>query len=105
MTNHNDLPAGVELDRLVADAMGWDAHYLRRIYGSENNFSPSSQIDHAWEVVEALKTKDLFLTIYPRAECTHCEVFNYDGEVVVRRFKAATAPLAISRAALKAVSS
>lgn len=119
--NIDELPAGPELDDLVATrVMGWKRetkdfdggswtrwnrpgesgtwHPANPVLRGEDWFSPSTNIAHAFEVVE--KIRDRF-HVHLEANGTsgwHC-VLNGDWTT------ADTLPLAISRAALKAVKS
>ena len=109
MTDH-DLQPGPELDRLVAEkVMGWKkwsttgdhlwtaADSRVRSLRPEDAwaFNPSTNIAHAWEVVEKLIDKDPNIGI----DCDGnwaCSLWNHVA-------RADTAPHAICLAALKAV--
>lgn len=104
----NDLPAGPELDRLIAEkAIGWRWNEHQNWYeGSgggtgrvRTSFAPSQNISDAWEVVEALKaaewTFEMVSEVRWYVHLGHDEHHDARGE-------AETAPLAICRAALAA---
>lgn len=124
------MNAGPEVDRLVAiKVMGWKPHPDPRrcldvvtdggfrtchpgAFG-DVTFCPSTDIAHAWEVVEHMATKGMALTINGGNAGFLC-FFYHRGEVLdggVMTFplvtdghaEAATAPLAICLAALQAV--
>jgi len=119
--NIDQMPAGPEMDRLVAEkVMGWRldvAHPGQQIWRdltanrnrttshleSYRDFSPSTSIAHAWEMVEALKGFDVFLNLQVRENKCWCSAEDYSGNELFSRFWAETASLVICRAALKAV--
>ena len=122
--NYDTMPAGPELDRLVAEkVMGWDpdnqannSEFNPQWFDSRHGFwwigewgeegtyswSPSAIIAHAWEVVERMRGQGLWFqltaphpgSIDPQWRCSFGGVYLGIGD---------TAPLAICRAALKAV--
>lgn len=106
--NIDQMPAGREMDTLVAqEVMGWhcwnteqgpcyktaDGQYVR----GAHTWSPSTSIADAWEVVEFLIGIRKLLSIHPHMFEWSCE---WAGG---HHAYAKTAPLAICRAALKAV--
>lgn len=114
--NIDQMPAGREMDALVAEkVMGWtpslssqgimwlnkDGEYER----GEHTFHPSTDIAAAWEVVERLEAIGVLLWKLGRED--HMPNWYVS---VGRNFQPGvsaeerTAPLAICRAALKAVS-
>lgn len=145
--NIDDMPAGPELDRLVAEkVMGWTAApesvatcgawpncWTVSKHGHiRNNWFPSTNIDHAWEVVERIRGLSSFKPLLTSAEfdalpddqqeggnwvypwvdvCAlldgdgfECSIYHGAGtEQTLGESHADTAPLAICRAALKAV--
>lgn len=95
------IPAGRELDLLVAEhVMGWKIHPCGtyEVDGSMSRhstaFHPSTDIRHAWEVVERIPVDVLLRKGSPWCLC---EILH--GPIVT----AETMPLAICRAALLAV--
>lgn len=110
----DDMPAGPEMDRLVAEkVMGWHARGFdgkRHDWYDGHDFirgwsywNPSTNIAHAWEVVvERMRDHSRFFNVCQRLEVCWCEVVDYEG-MPLDRTKAETAPLAICRAALKAL--
>lgn len=129
--NVDDLVAGPELDALVAEkVMGWTRHYpIQEEDGGASDFDSdwfedpkgnpsdvpnySEDIAAAWAVVEKMRPLNVDLTNHARAERWCCVFFDRDGgsdgfiPELKGRFQeytvAAAAPLAICRAALKAV--
>ena len=130
------LPAGPELDRLIAEkVMGWDSYpaltgmasarraILNGIPVMEAHpscgtveFHPSTNIAHAWEVIESPKFTDpdgyrrTYFSIDENALGWDVEVLHKGDEIegerpIYRRVRAQadTAPLAICHAALLAV--
>jgi hypothetical protein len=118
MTDPLTMPAGAEIDRLVAErvmgwrllnrrAMGWGTGPAIYATGSDDNptlqgFSPSTDIAHAWPVVERMRSHHDAWMVLEHLPCS-------DGTDEWRyRFTsgpsglALSAPLAISRAALAA---
>lgn len=130
MTNPDTIPAGPELDRLIATkVMGWElwnyeteqpaeAHYgsdgfswrlPNGKYGFEFEawkWQPSTNIAHAWEVAEKMRASGLELCIYDAAKPTRhwvvCTALRTMVEPTTRRGEGETTPTAICRAALKA---
>lgn len=105
-----DLPAGPELDRLIAEkVMGWEHDGLGYSIDCGKDyrhpFNPSINIAHAWEVVEKLDIVDHEFTLLNSEGIWECGWRHYrlgfdsDWE----RSDSATAPLAICRAALRAI--
>lgn len=121
MLDIDALTAGPELDRLIGEkVMGWackDAYGCDGLVwfdasGSElidygptaYGWSPSTNIAHAWEVVERVRLQDygsLELWWDAGAEWW-CALFRFKSETP-EMLTADTAPLAICRAALKAI--
>jgi hypothetical protein len=116
--NIDTMPAGQELDALVAEkVMGWDIHFkdpeLRggkehwRDHERSTNWlpeqwCPSSDISAAWEVLE--KVQDVGSLERFGGFGWRCEVHSVSPNFVDCAAEGDTAPLAICRAALKAVS-
>lgn len=126
--NYDDMPAGPEIDRLVAELLGWRwgqtgadfegwcgapdfGQHDRRSDAFRGRWSPSANIAHAWEAMEsdALNDEDGFRRWYFAVKETALgyEVEGYhkkDDGRTDRHIRAAgdTAPLAICRALLKA---
>lgn len=113
---YDELDAGPEMDRLcVEKVMGWQKEKWDRngnrssgvLWSTEEGarhpaaFCPSTNIAHAWEVVERMRQRSLFANVMQRQEVAHCTFEDYDG-LEVSRWKAKTAPLAICKAAIKA---
>ncbi len=119
--NYDEMPAGYDIDRLVAEkVMGWrteetsatgdgDCRVLQVYPNGKwrgSSFVPSRYIAHAWEVVEKMPP-----TRGPRADSFAImrtgegwTAGYHDGESFDNDCASAdTAPLAICRAALKAV--
>jgi hypothetical protein len=112
-----------EIDRLVAEkVMGWKADFRDDVYENSprrwlvSGWRPSTDIAAAWEVVEKLSPGRPFVLqirntmmggFQVRASWTDTEIVNtYDadfgGRMRVDQATAATAPLAICLAALRA---
>lgn len=115
MTNPNDMPAGVEIDRLVAEKVlghRWSDARWAGFYEDAGYGHYSSNIAHAWEVVEKLRDRGIRLAIVQTGAgwlVGQDDGGGYVGEhtVDIRLFSSAeadTAPLAICRAALAALS-
>lgn len=119
-----DLPAGRELDALIAEkVMGWapvhDGLNFRWADGGDYekrhryvcDWSPSTDIAAAWQVVERMDSLGWYLTIDrlssgERVRFWRCEWMRYteENEKCGDCWEDAdTAPLAICRAALEAV--
>ena len=111
-----EYEAGRELDALIAEkVMGWNRRGPGRHVSDYNNwwilpdgkslnplrFCPSTDISAAWEVVLSLRNRWGTFTLVAGLQW-HC-YDNEDGNYVERMGSADTAPLAICRAALKAV--
>lgn len=125
MTNYADMPAGPEMDRLVAEkVMGWA---IKRHYQPEgmifhareddaifvdgkmkwwaNAWSPSTNIAHAWGVVEKMRQlswKAFQLSSHDEGQ--RWGAIFMSGGMEARKV-ADTAPLAICRASLIAMES
>ncbi len=133
----SDLPAGAELDRLVAErVMGWRWHQPPKYdyhgplpeqgavlvppgfdeKGFEwppkgvipvgffcSAFNPSTNIAHAWEVVEKMNAAGLWQLLSQDWAFNWCCGFAKAGEFGPSGGWCDTAPLAICRAALKMV--
>lgn len=121
--NYNEMTAGSELDRLVAElVMGWridtarDAWwgYERGMVGNDrptvhpSNWKPSTNIAHAWEVVEKMRERFSAVEVKSIDRTYACLIEENSGEVdehYVASAEAPTAPLAVCRAALLATTS
>jgi len=130
--NIDDMPAGREMDALIAEkVMGWhsdgekypiycfvnptnnpiyDQIYVYKTKKDDDNGTPkacdsfSRNISAAWEVVEKMNTSDLGIELISMTGNTLwiCHLYKRErGEVICDT--SGTAPLAICRAALKAV--
>jgi len=114
MTNYDEMPAGREMNDAVAHrVMGWEFHANAGWYtpgmwefnparrAAPCDWSPSTDIAAAWEVVEKLDDGNLIFSLL-RYGAGWRVGFMDDGNM---RGSASgdTAPLAICRAALKAV--
>lgn len=127
--NIDDMQAGPEIDALIAvEVMGWTkcgggAPSFQYFRGSGSDiagialltakaghlsWSPSTDIAHAWQVVERLRDAGINLSIEPRGlterewhvgDCGD----SYEGDEWKHAAWNASATLAICRAALKAV--
>lgn len=108
--NYDEMPADAELDRLVAEKiMGMKAEVCLVASSSgdprvcmvegRGHWSPSLSMLHAWEVVEKLRALDRPVSINGG---THLSMPWVVQTLEVKAY-AKTAPLAICRAALKAV--
>ena len=116
------LPAGPELDALIAEkVMGWEwnirngqcyaEHWCSNAADCWPEWSPSTDITAAWEVVEKLRNWPnghywLSLSQIAGVRGEWRSGFSYGGMAVNHSPKfvvADTAPLAICRAALKAI--
>lgn len=113
MIDYSTMEAGPEMDRLIAEkVMGWDVQYLRKVYGSENNFSPSYNLINVWEVVDKIP-RFILMRWETRWVCGSIgcddEIVCYDSTFIDDRIwhsaTAETVPLAICRAALLAADS
>jgi hypothetical protein len=118
--NIDEMKAGPEMDRLVAEkVMGWaigsDGCSVEERHGRlwrgeawEDDcyiWRPSTNIAHAWEVVEHLRGWWTAVELKSIDECCACLIEDNSGDVnerYVATAEADTAPLAICRAALKA---
>lgn len=109
-----DMPAGPEMDRLVAEkVMGWKVSHLGRGRCETVNNSgvtyirywvPSSEISSAWEVVEHMNRKTGGFMVEDWGDKFFAGFGPADPAGVRRKVATAdTAPLAICRAALIAV--
>ena len=105
----SDLPAGADLDRLVAEkVMGWkpvpctchkdQTKIPGRSNGDGVHFNPSTNIAHAWEVVARFTPRGVKVMHFEE-HGTWAANFGYQA----MNSLADTAPLAICRAALEAV--
>ena len=104
---YEEIPSGKELDELVAEkVMGWsnwsqpNSEYCNSIDEIGYNWSPSSNLNHAWEVVKIMN-EFLHLREFPPAG--NWEAYFSKGERLVSKATGETAPLAICRAALMMV--
>lgn len=106
------MEAGPEIDALVAvQVMGWTRQpdhvdglivhpMYRTLEGANTSYPPaySKNIAHAWDVAESARTWALLeISMATQCECT------ISGRGRIWRAAGDTAPLAICRAALKAV--
>ncbi len=121
MTPTDTLAAGPELDRIVAEQVlslsvttvdGLCERFIsagpNTDFGDWAAFEPSTNMAHAWELVEALRLRDKTLMIGPlfpdKWACACCGDGDWDALDWYSEATAST-PLAICRAALKAVAS
>ncbi len=107
--NYDSMPAGYEMDRMIGEkVMGFT--YV------SGHWRPSNDIAQAWEVVEKLRSKGVTMIVFPYRTGWVCSFI--DGDIDCDRVShdfhyidcetadtatADTPPLAICRAALKAV--
>jgi len=109
--NYDELEAGPEMDRLVAEAMGWkysgfcrrgpvyiDLNEVEQECGSDWN--PSSDADQAIEFATAKSACFVLFSPHTKEEGWLCSAQGY-GHVGGTPGKAATPSLAICRAVLK----
>jgi YHS domain-containing protein len=119
--NYDEMEAGREMDALVAEkVMGWyrgtqGLYYFCEEHGSERwitddpqyadrkHWRPSEDISAAWEVVEKLTSIGAFGTIYFSSNKVSVTFITKESNIPYLHSVAPTAPLAICRAALKAV--
>ncbi len=73
----------------------------RKWYYQYDYWSPSTNIAHAWEIVERMRQRRLYANVMQGDQVAHCMFEDYDG-AEISRAKELTAPLAICRAALMA---
>ena len=121
------MEAGREMDALVAELMGWTVNKelktfttwvaitsgddwcgIRPLCGTTKgvwgNWSPSTDISAAWPVVEKLQSMEITIRFHPQHRGPwKVTLFGLDGNLTFITEFADTAPLAICRAALKAV--
>lgn len=109
--NYDDMTAGPEMDRLVAEkVMGWELCEHNGLlwkeepesWGDQTPWTPSTNIAHAWEVVESLVRRQLVVRVSIDFIATQCRIARSDFGDEVANVVDPSAPLAISRAALKA---
>ena len=122
MIDIDTMPAGPELDRLVAEkVMGWrlecfaNASRTPMAYSDKNakimasaDWSPSTNIAHAWGVVEHLERMGgLISNMYSQGGCWSVGIEPMPESNLHPCYRAigSTAPLAICRAAIKAAAS
>lgn len=83
------MKPGRELDTLVAEkVMGWAKGFEDdgTLYWATGNgamshqWSPSKHMSAAWEVVEALRTRGLYVDVITYADFYQVEVHNNEGE-------------------------
>ena len=102
MMNYDDMPAGLELDALVAErVMGYVSTLLGYTYGYKLVDVPpfSADIASAWKVVENIHARGLIIRVSNGdGDSFDCDILGTEGHV-----SAETWPLAICRAALKAM--
>lgn len=112
-----DLPAGPELDALVATkVLGWRKTIPGELYWTDrkepvktlapvkcevSKWSPSTRIDHAWEVMEKLGS--LQVSKFTNDRWHACRTQDGDWDCCDWYSIADTAPLCICYAALRAV--
>ncbi len=107
----DNMPAGTELDALVAEnAMGWEVqtHFEDRIVWKTvgpvgsllDDWNPSTDIYDAWQIVEKALPYHFGLTFNKREDLWVCGIQIGDG---FGNAYGETAPLSICRASLKAV--
>lgn len=115
--NYDEMPAGPELDRLIAEkVMGWEYSAAYNAYflsdgkreREPSDWSPSTNIAQAWEVVEHMTQTTKETWEFRSTTTLHTAIFEFDGGRD-RPWKpgqyvgdALTMPLAICRAALRA---
>ena len=91
------MKLGPELDRLIAEkVMGWPADEWHQSCNDCTKWSPSTNIAHAWEVVE--KLRNIMVGPWTHGRWAACAMQDGDWFSV-----ADTAPHAICLAALKSV--
>lgn len=121
--NYDDMQAGPEMDRLIAEkVMGWKWHETRSTMSPSHwvdrkrnarfigqRFEPSIQMAHAWEVVDHMTQTTKETWEFHVTTTLHVAIFEFDGGRD-RPWKpgqyigqALTMPLAICRAALMAI--
>lgn len=109
--NIDEMPAGREMDALVAEkVMGW-ANIRGAVVEQNTNIvrdvpSYSTDIAAAWDVVEKINTKKCFIELKSTFPTWFAGIFKGFGHnyEIIECANEKTAPLAICRAALKAVS-
>lgn len=113
--NYDDLPAGPEMDRLMAEkVMGWKIHcrntslwvvadqehkILDEVKAAVDCWRPSRSIVHAFEVIEKMSNIMVAPASFGRWQA--CKAQDGDWDCCDWYTIADTAPLAICRAALK----
>jgi len=124
-TDIDSIPPGQDLDALIAETvMGWDIHFSdpgfrgglphwrdpenSTLYGP-GNWSPSTDIEAAWKVVEKLRSYSFDFDFFaskirvPDGKKPWIKAA-FHSRTDIYSSEADTAELAISRAALKAIS-
>ena len=112
MMNVCDMPAGPEMDLLIATkVMGWgdcvEHHPMGWILVGPYHvgmWSPSTEIQKAWEVVKKMNGNGYIVRINSGPDSAMCRIIDSNGDGIASNF-CETAPLAICRAALLAVQS
>ncbi|SFM09537.1 BC1872 family protein [Pelosinus propionicus] len=110
---------GRELDKQVAaevmkwedtgfgNSTFWDSNRRLRMLrglGNTRKFNPSTDISEAWEVVEALKRKGLYMAFAMNRDTYNFSVWDSNGiELIIDWVRCKTAQEAICKAALLAV--
>ncbi len=107
MTHVDNAPAGPELDRFIAERVmlnrvSPDGSVTTKGCIGTGAWSPSTNLAHAWEVVEKLEASGWLLNLYSQGGCWSAWIEKSAHETS-GRVVADTAPLAICRAAAKAV--
>ncbi len=113
-----DLPAGPELDRMIAKAMGWDeasdndhqhgrhfeagtwSYWLLTSGDDAEAFSPSVYMAHAWMVVDYLRHQGFRFHMQSMNDGTWIVHFIQDGWPTFASFDQSTPELCICHAAL-----
>jgi len=114
--NYDEMPAGREMDVLIAEkVMGWKWDSRDEVFYDQEGRSRvdifnrfSSEIEYAWMVVEKIIAMSYTVLVSngkhsPPRQTWHCIITIIPQQGGYRDGYADTAPLAICRAALKAV--
>ena len=85
---------------------GYDHPFVNKDGMDRSPFSPSTDINHAWRVVEKLKNCGLEVAIYTDTEKSTCHIIDASSSLLaVWGADAETACLAICHATIKMISS
>lgn len=107
-----NLPAGRGMDMaVIRDVLKWKhVHtddfayvYINPKYGAVINFSPSTDIAAAWDVIESMRAGKFSFSVISAMHGILVEFVTLYGKLKRFRATAPTAPLAICRAALLTV--